>query len=127
MLVARVPTYAPESIAEHAAALLLSLSRKIHLTYARTRMGNFALSGLLGFQIHGKTVGVNGTGNIGLAAIRIFKGFGARRARACPILRLLVLRSSNPSLRPRRCCHGCCFVLIHGFGRVPCSEMQSSV
>jgi len=78
MLVARVPTYAPESIAEHAAALLLSLSRKIHLTYARTRMGNFALSGLLGFQIHGKTVGVNGTGNIGLAAIRIFKGFGAR-------------------------------------------------
>jgi len=76
--VVRVPMYSPESIAEHAVALLLCLSRKIHQTHMRTHMGNFSLSGLLGYQIHGKTVGVHGTGNIGRAVIRIFKGFGAR-------------------------------------------------
>lgn len=78
LAVARVPTYSPESVAEHAVALLLTLSRQTHQSYIRTNAGNFSLNGLVGFEIHGKTIGVVGTGNIGLAAIRIFNGFGTR-------------------------------------------------
>ena len=74
--VCRVPEYSPYAVAEHAVALVLSLNRKTHRAYARVREGNFALDGLLGFDLHGKTVGVIGTGKIGRAFVRIMSGFG---------------------------------------------------
>lgn len=74
--VARVPEYSPHAVAEHTVALILSLNRKIHRAYARVREGNFSLDGLLGFDLNGRTVGVIGTGKIGLAVIRIMRGFG---------------------------------------------------
>ena len=74
--VARVPGYSPHAIAEHATALILSLDRKIHRAWARVREGNFALDGLLGFDLHGRTVGVVGTGQIGLTMAGIMRGFG---------------------------------------------------
>jgi D-lactate dehydrogenase len=74
--IARVPAYSPEAVAEHAVALMLSLDRHIHQAYARVRQGNFALGGLLGFNLHGRTVGVIGTGRIGTAVVRIMTGFG---------------------------------------------------
>lgn len=73
---ARVPAYSPDAIAEHAVALMLALNRRIHKAYARVREGNFALDGLLGFDMRGKTAGVVGTGRIGLNVARILKGFG---------------------------------------------------
>jgi D-lactate dehydrogenase len=78
MAVVRVPAYSPHAVAEHAVALLLCLNRKIHRAYARVREGNFALSGLVGFDMNGKTVGVVGTGKIGQVASKIFAGFGCR-------------------------------------------------
>ncbi|BDX06346.1 2-hydroxyacid dehydrogenase [Planctobacterium marinum] len=74
--VTRVPAYSPESVAEHTFALLLSLNRKIHKAYNRVKENNFTLQGLMGFNLHGKTVGVIGTGKIGKAVIRICQGFG---------------------------------------------------
>jgi D-lactate dehydrogenase len=74
--VVRVPAYSPEAIAEHTLGLMLSLNRRIHRAYQRTRDANFSLEGLTGFNFHGKTVGVIGTGKIGIATIRILKGFG---------------------------------------------------
>ncbi|UOD31882.1 2-hydroxyacid dehydrogenase [Massilia violaceinigra] len=76
--VARVPAYSPEAVAEHTLALILTLNRNTHRAYARVREGNFALDGLLGSNLHGKTAGVVGTGKIGLATARILKGFGCR-------------------------------------------------
>lgn len=76
--VARVPEYSPYSVAEHAVAMILTLNRKIHRASARVREGNFALEGLLGFDLHGKTVGVIGTGKIGYCFIRIMVGFGCK-------------------------------------------------
>lgn len=76
MTVVRVPSYSPEAVAEHTAALILSLNRKVHRAYARVREGNFSLEGLLGFNLHDKTVGIIGTGKIGLALAKIMKGFG---------------------------------------------------
>lgn len=72
----RVPSYSPYAIAEHAMALLLSLNRKIHRAYTRTRDFNFSLHGLVGFDLKGKTVGVVGTGQIGRIFIDICRGFG---------------------------------------------------
>ena len=74
--VVRVPDYSPYAVAEHAAALMLSLNRKIHRAFNRTRDLNFNIDGLLGWDIHGKTAGVIGTGKIGREMIRILKGFG---------------------------------------------------
>lgn len=74
--VVRVPAYSPYAVAEHAVALLLSIDRKIYKAYQRTKKYNFTLNGLLGFDIHGKTVGVIGTGKIGKCFINIMKGFG---------------------------------------------------
>jgi D-lactate dehydrogenase len=74
--IVRVPEYSPYAVAEHAVALVLALNRKIHRAYARVREWNFSLDGLVGFDLHGKTVGVVGTGRIGQAAARIFAGFG---------------------------------------------------
>lgn len=74
--VLRVPSYSPYAVAEHAMALLLTLNRKIHKAYIRTRDFNFSLNRLIGFDIHGKTVGVIGTGQIGRVFINICRGFG---------------------------------------------------
>lgn len=76
MSVVRVPAYSPYAVAEHTTALLLAMNRKIHRAHNRVHDGNFALDGLLGFDLHGKTVGVIGTGKIGEVFIRIMKGFG---------------------------------------------------
>ncbi|BCH25038.1 lactate dehydrogenase [Mesorhizobium sp. L-8-3] len=76
--VARVPAYSPCAVAEHTTALILALNRKTHRAYNRVREGNFALEGLLGFDIHGKTVGIVGTGKIGEAFAGIMAGFGCR-------------------------------------------------
>jgi D-lactate dehydrogenase len=76
--VARVPAYSPHGVAEHAAALFMTLNRRIHRAYNRVRDGNFALEGLLGFDVHGKTVGVIGTGKIGVCFAQIMRGFGCR-------------------------------------------------
>jgi D-lactate dehydrogenase len=74
--VVRVVDYSPYSVAEHAVALLLAINRKIHRAYNRTRDSNFALDGLMGFDVHGKTVAVIGTGKIGRVFARIMLGFG---------------------------------------------------
>ncbi|PKM49301.1 MAG: hydroxyacid dehydrogenase [Firmicutes bacterium HGW-Firmicutes-7] len=74
--VVRVPAYSPYAVAEHAMALLLTLNRKIHRAYVRTREFNFSLNGLTGFDLHGKTIGVIGTGKIGRIFIDICEGFG---------------------------------------------------
>lgn len=78
MTVARVPAYSPHAVAEHAVGLILTLNRRIHRAAARVREGNFALTGLLGFDLHGKTVGVVGTGQIGTVFARIMVGFECR-------------------------------------------------
>lgn len=78
LAVARVPAYSPAAIAEHTVALILSLNRKIHRAYARVREGNFSLDGLLGFDLRGRTVGIIGTGKIGMAVARIMTGFSCR-------------------------------------------------
>ncbi len=74
--VVRVPAYSPHAVAEHALALLLALNRKTHKAYYRTRDGNFTLSGLVGFDLYGKTAGVVGTGQIGRIAAGILRGLG---------------------------------------------------
>ena len=74
--VARVPAYSPYAVAEHAVALILSLVRRTHRAYARVREGNFSLDGLLGYDLHGRTVGVVGTGRIGTVFGHIMAGFG---------------------------------------------------
>jgi Lactate dehydrogenase and related dehydrogenases len=76
--VVRVPAYSPYAVAEHAMSLLLTSTRKIHKSYIRTRDFNFSLQGLTGFDLHGKTVGVIGTGKIGKVFIDICKGFGMK-------------------------------------------------
>ncbi|MBN2738377.1 MAG: 2-hydroxyacid dehydrogenase [Spirochaetales bacterium] len=74
--VVRVPAYSPYAVAEHAAALMLTLNRKTHKAYNRTRDNNFSINGFLGFDMHGKTAGIIGTGKIGQKLISILKGFG---------------------------------------------------
>jgi D-lactate dehydrogenase len=76
--VVRVPEYSPYAVAEHAVCLLLALNRKIHRAYSRVRELNFSLDGLVGFDLHGKTVGLIGTGKIGTVMARILHGFGCR-------------------------------------------------
>ncbi|NUW58169.1 2-hydroxyacid dehydrogenase [Cronobacter muytjensii] len=76
--VVRVPAYSPEAVAEHAVGMMMCLNRRIHRAYQRTRDANFNLEGLTGFTMYGKTAGVIGTGKIGVAALRILKGFGMR-------------------------------------------------
>jgi len=76
--VVRVPAYSPEAVAEHAVALILTLNRKTHKAYNRVRESNFSLEKLVGFNLHGKTVGVIGTGKIGQAFCRIMLGFGCK-------------------------------------------------
>lgn len=78
LCVLRVPAYSPESVAEHAAALLLAVNRKLHRAYDRTRDFNFNINGLSGCVLSGKTAGVIGTGKIGQCFIRICKGLGMK-------------------------------------------------
>jgi D-lactate dehydrogenase len=88
--VVRVPSYSPHSIAEHTLALLLTLNRKVHRAYNRVREGNFALDGLLGFDLYGLTVGIIGTGKIGLEVAKIMHGFG------CPTIGYDMYPQPNP-------------------------------
>ena len=76
--VARVPAYSPYAVAEHAVALILALNRRLPRAISRVRDGNFALDGLKGFDLHGRTVGIIGTGKIGAVFARIMNGFGCR-------------------------------------------------
>lgn len=76
MQVMRVPAYSPYAVAEHAVGLIMMLNRKLYRAYNRVRDDNFALNGLLGFDMHGKTVGVVGTGKIGQCFAQIMRGFG---------------------------------------------------
>jgi D-lactate dehydrogenase len=78
LVVTRVPAYSPHAVAEHALALLLTLNRKIHRAHNRVREQNFSLSGLVGFDLHGKTAGIVGTGKIGKLTTEILRGFGMR-------------------------------------------------
>ena len=75
LTVTRVPAYSPHAVAEHALALILALDRKIYRSYNRVREGNFSLEGLLGFDLHGRTIGIVGTGKIGLVFAQIMSGF----------------------------------------------------
>lgn len=76
--VARVPAYSPYSVGEHAVGLMMTLNRKFHRAYNRVREQNFALDGLMGFDMHGKTAGIVGTGMIGEVVCRILTGFGCK-------------------------------------------------
>ena len=76
--VVRVPAYSPYAVAEHALGLMLALNRRLHRAFNRVREGNFSLDGLLGFDVHGKTVGVIGTGRIGRVFCDLMRGFGCR-------------------------------------------------
>ena len=78
LTVTRVPAYSPSAVAEHAVAMLLTLVRNTHRAYNRIRDHNFSLAGLVGFDLHGKTIGVVGCGKIGRKAAQIFRGFGTR-------------------------------------------------
>lgn len=78
MIVVRVPAYSPYAVAEHTIGLILTLNRKIHRAYNRVREGNFSLDGLLGFDLHERTVGIVGTGKIGVIVAQILKGFGCQ-------------------------------------------------
>ena len=89
LTVARVPAYSPHAVAEHALALLLALNRQIYRSYNRVREGNFALDGLIGFDLKGKTVGVVGTGKIGATFAQIVKGLG------CEVLALDPYRNAE--------------------------------
>ncbi|MEY4476101.1 MAG: hypothetical protein RL248_1868 [Pseudomonadota bacterium] len=76
--VVRVPAYSPEAVAEHAVGMMMSLNRRIHRAYQRTRDANFSLEGLIGFNMHNRTAGIIGTGKIGIATLRILNGFGMK-------------------------------------------------
>ena len=76
--VVRVPGYSPYAVAEHTMALILALDRRIYRSYNRVREGNFSLDGLLGFDLHEKTIGIIGTGKIGAVLARIAGGYGMR-------------------------------------------------
>ncbi len=76
LAIVRVPAYSPYAVAEHAVGLILALNRQIPRAVARVRDGDFSLDGLLGFDLHGRTVGVVGTGQIGAVVVRILRGFG---------------------------------------------------
>jgi D-lactate dehydrogenase len=78
LIVARVPSYSPHAVAEHAVALLLTLNRKIHRAFNRVRELNFSLNGLVGFDLYGKTAGILGTGKTGRIVAEILRGFGMR-------------------------------------------------
>jgi D-lactate dehydrogenase len=85
VVVARVPAYSPHAVAEHTLALILTLARRLHRAMNRVREGNFSLEGLLGFELHGRTIGVVGTGKIGEAVVETLAGFGVRILASDPV------------------------------------------
>ncbi len=94
LTVVRVPGYSPHAVAEHTIGLILALNRNLHRAYNRVREGNFALDGLLGFDLHGRTAGLVGTGKIGTVVAQILTGIGCRvlafdplSERAMPLVR----------------------------------------
>jgi D-lactate dehydrogenase len=91
MTVTRVPAYSPYSVAEHAVALILGLNRRLYKAYNRIREGNFSLEGLMGFDLHGRSAGIIGTGKIGAVVAHILQGFG------CSLLAYDV--SENPEIK----------------------------
>ncbi len=93
IVVARVPAYSPYAVAEYTLALMLSLNRHVHRAYNRVREGNFALDGLLGFDMHGRTVGLIGLGKIGVCTARILQGMGCNVVGHDPV-------SSAPGVTP---------------------------
>jgi D-lactate dehydrogenase len=92
--VTRVPAYSPHAVAEHTLAIVLALARKLHKAYNRVREGNFALDGLLGFELHGRTAGVVGTGKIGVLVARMLRGFDCR-VLACDVYQNAELTASG--------------------------------
>jgi len=84
MQVMNVPAYSPYAVAEHAVALMLALNRGIHIAHQRIQQGNFSLQDLIGFDIHGKTVGIIGVGKIGSIVARILSGFGCQMLASDP-------------------------------------------
>ena len=76
LTIVRVPAYSPYAVAEHTLGMILSLNRQFHRAYTRIREGNFSLDGLLGFDVYGRTVGIVGTGQIGVNVARVMKGIG---------------------------------------------------
>jgi D-lactate dehydrogenase len=76
--ICQVPSYSPHAVAEHSVALLLSLNRNMHRAFFRTKLHNFTLDGLVGIDLFGKTVGIIGTGGVGMCAVKIFLGFGCK-------------------------------------------------
>jgi D-lactate dehydrogenase len=82
----RVPAYSPYAVAEHTVGLILTLNRKLHRAYNRVREGNFSLEGLLGFDLHGRTIGIIGTGKIGMVTAQIMTGFGCKIVAYDPFL-----------------------------------------
>lgn len=93
--VSRVPAYSPEAVAEHTLALILTLDRKTHKAYNRVRENNFSLEGLMGFNLHGKTTGIVGTGKIGKVVINILQGFGCKVLCYDPYPDPLIVRDNN--------------------------------
>jgi len=85
LAVVHVPQYSPHAVAEHTVALMLALNRHIHRAYNRVREGNFSIEGLLGFDLHGKTVGLVGVGKIGGCVAQILRGFGCRVLAVDPV------------------------------------------
>ena len=85
LTVLRVPAYSPHAVAEHGVGLMLTLNRKFHRAFNRVREQNFALDGLMGFDLHGKTAGVIGTGQIGEVMCRILTGFACRVLASDPV------------------------------------------
>ena len=83
--VVNVPAYSPGSWPNRTVALMLTLNRKIHKTYQRTRDANFSLEGLVGFNMFGKTVGVNNTGKIGVATIKVLLGLAVKSSPTIPL------------------------------------------
>ena len=93
--VVRVPAYSPESVAEHAAAMILALNRKTHKAWNRVREGNFHLHGLLGFNLHGKIAGLIGLGRIGQALAHILQGFGMTVLGYDPVMAKQAMKDRN--------------------------------
>jgi D-lactate dehydrogenase len=110
--VARVPAYSPYAVAEHAVGIMLALNRKFHKAYSRVREGNFSIEGLLGFDMHGKTVGVVGTGKIGAVAARILAGFGCR-VLLCDVVQNDELRSIGQYVPPENLLAACDIITLH--------------
>lgn len=105
--VTRVPAYSPHAVAEHAVALVLTLNRRTHRAYNRVREANFSLTGLVGYDLHGKTCGIIGTGRIGRVAAEIFRGFGMR----------VVAFDPAPSAD---------WAAAHGVRYMPCNELLAT-